>query len=424
MATLPLIHLTPFQFVDGRSFASNGAFNWDIPPVVPNTGLAQGIASVGQSLAEGITLGVKMREQRRENEADRALQEKRIDASIQSDILRNTPTPLDALQLEGASLENELRRKKLSEAPASDSWLSENAAPEGDLPTADPDGLISPLSGVPETPVLERKSPGPLVVTPPTLPAVQAAPANAASNSPARVPIGGGMFAEEKILPDGSKVSQIVDDRRGGKRIGSISRAAAPKPPLPEGRLSKEQLQALNQIRDDFRQDPYVKKAYDAMAEIGSFKAAIGQNNSAGDIAAINAFQRMVDPGVAVREGDVTLLQSALPKYQRVWLDAQNVLSSAGKLTPELRAQFSTIADELYKTRVANANERTLPRFKKVATAAGIPFDLVGEEFSPEAPGAPNSGGIPQVTSREQYEALPAGSIYLDAEGKKRKKAP
>lgn len=144
--------------------------------------------------------------------------------------------------------------------------------------------------------------------------------------------------------------------------------------------LSEGQARLLNSLRDDYKSDPFVKNANDAVASQSIVQGSLDQQNGFGDIAAINAMQRMIDPGVAVREGDVTLMQQAIPRLQRWGLKAQNYVIG-DQLTPEIRSQMSKLANELVDQRASIANEKSIPKFKKSAEKIGLDFDLIGNDF-------------------------------------------
>ena len=101
------------------------------------------------------------------------------------------------------------------------------------------------------------------------------------------------------------------------------------------------------------------------------------------DIAAINAFQRMIDPGATVREGDVELLEKTIPFLARVspsynW----KKFSKGDKLPFEIRKNLKKVSDEVFETKAREFDRSVGNRFKAQAEQAGIPFYFVGESFS------------------------------------------
>jgi len=144
--------------------------------------------------------------------------------------------------------------------------------------------------------------------------------------------------------------------------------------------LSEGQARLLNSLRDDYKSDPFIKAAQDAVGSQGIIEQSLSEQNGFGDIMAINAMQRMIDPGVAVREGDVRLIQDAIPRLERMGLKAKNWFIG-DQLTPEVRTQMMTLASKTADKRSALANERSIPKFKQSAEKIGLDFNLVGEDF-------------------------------------------
>jgi molecular chaperone DnaK (HSP70) len=108
----------------------------------------------------------------------------------------------------------------------------------------------------------------------------------------------------------------------------------------------------------------------------------LSENNGFGDITAINAFQRMVDPGVAVREGDVTLLQSAIPRLRALGLTVGNLVEG-DKLTFQAREQLKQLAKKLANTRITSS-QQAISDLREIAKDAGINPDRVIRELKVE----------------------------------------
>jgi hypothetical protein len=101
-----------------------------------------------------------------------------------------------------------------------------------------------------------------------------------------------------------------------------------------------------------------------------------------GDIAAINAFQRMIDPGATVREGDVALLTSAIAFMERLnpeFLIAK--LKAGDVLPPETRKEMRELARDLYEQQRKSYNAVAGKTYKARARAAGIPYKFIAQDF-------------------------------------------
>lgn len=95
--------------------------------------------------------------------------------------------------------------------------------------------------------------------------------------------------------------------------------------------------------------------------------------NGFNDIALINAFQKIVDPWVSVKEGDVSLLQSSIALKDK--LNPSNLISkvNAGtKLTPETRKQMLDSTVAIYNAQADFGNDLLQKRYYKLADNYGI----------------------------------------------------
>ena len=150
---------------------------------------------------------------------------------------------------------------------------------------------------------------------------------------------------------------------------------------VEEGKLTVEQMEVANALRSERNNLQEVKDAKDLEGSFVGLISALQQGDGIGDISAINSFQRLaVDPGVAVREGDVALLQSAQSWVDQAWLRAQGLMEG-DKLTPEARIQMQNLASKIYDARVGFVEDNTA-QIRTVAQESGIDYNkYVGKEF-------------------------------------------
>ena len=148
------------------------------------------------------------------------------------------------------------------------------------------------------------------------------------------------------------------------------------------GILTEEQSKTATELRKEVNNLQEVKATKELEPNIVALLSALEKGNGVGDIAAINSFQRLaVDPGVAVREGDVALLQSAQSFGDQAFLKAKG-LFKGNKLTDEARKQMKDLALDIYQARVDFTNENIQP-IKTTATEQGIDYDkYIGKQFS------------------------------------------
>ena len=162
------------------------------------------------------------------------------------------------------------------------------------------------------------------------------------------------------------------------KITSELEQAQAAKDAKASGLLSSSQLNLTDDLRSEYNNLAEVKDAKDLESNTTSLLLALEQENGVGDISAINTFQRLVvDPGVAVREGDVALLQSAQSFTDKAFLKAQGLLVG-DKLTEGARTQMKDLALSVYDARIAIVDERT-SNIKNRAEAGGIGGDDYGK---------------------------------------------
>lgn len=153
--------------------------------------------------------------------------------------------------------------------------------------------------------------------------------------------------------------------------------------------LTETQLELVNQISDDFNSNEAVSDMIDIAGGLDVISGVFGTEDKLkgatglDDITAINAFQRMVDPGATVRTDDVTLIEEALP-----WLAKVNPkfkwhkFKKGDKLPIGVRESLVRVADEIYTSKATRFNSTIGNQFKLRADAANVPFNLIGRDFT------------------------------------------
>ena len=147
------------------------------------------------------------------------------------------------------------------------------------------------------------------------------------------------------------------------------------------GTLTEDQYKIADELRKEHNNLQEVKDAKDLEGNTAALLAALEQENGVGDISAINSFQRLVvDPGVAVREQDVALLQSAQSFTDMASLKAQGLVKG-DKLTPKGREQMEQLVRDVYNFRVGLVNQNT-EQIRNTAQERGIDYGkYVGKNF-------------------------------------------
>ena len=155
------------------------------------------------------------------------------------------------------------------------------------------------------------------------------------------------------------------------------------------------------------------------------------------DIALINIFQRMIDPGVSVREGDVQLLQSAMGVGAKIGLWFNKVFAEGVKLTKEARAEMFQLITDFYteamsrKSKDLSFRYRTKIDIDGLLKESGVDVRDLGTDFyeeygktlepsgatqpddaEPGDPDAPVPGLTPDTNGVEDDDSLMGCLLY------------
>lgn len=146
--------------------------------------------------------------------------------------------------------------------------------------------------------------------------------------------------------------------------------------------LTPKQTQTALAIIGKLQTDPIYKDMLDIQTGLIGVDNGLRQENGFGDIAAINAFQRMIDPGATVREGDIVLIEKANSFLEQLDPEFQiKKLKEGDRLPQATRKRMKELSKELYEARRKNYNDLSGEKYKKLSQGAGIDFEFVGSEF-------------------------------------------
>ena len=189
------------------------------------------------------------------------------------------------------------------------------------------------------------------------------------------------------------------------RRIGD-----APKPSEGPDKTFR-QLGVSIQLANSLKSHPAYTDMLDIDTGMQGVEVGLSQENGFGDIAAINAFQRMVDPGATVREGDVALIQTASSLLSRILSDYPiERLREGDQLPRATRVQMLKAAKELYSRRAKNYNDIVGSQYKALSENAGVPFEMVGRDFPPiQGQGAPEVPPSTSAPSIGEIKTFPNG---------------
>lgn len=179
-----------------------------------------------------------------------------------------------------------------------------------------------------------------------------------------------------------SKEQKLKEQLLGMQIKSEYDAIQAAKKAQTLGVLTDDQAKIADNLRKEYNSLEEVKNSKDLESNVVSLIIALNQKDGVADISAINQFQRIVvDPGVAVKEGDVRLLQSAVSFTDMAQLRAMGLVKG-DKLTDEGRDQMMQLVLPVYEARKAIVENQTSP-IKTRAAESGIDFNkYIGHELS------------------------------------------
>lgn len=250
-----------------------------------------------------------------------------------------------------------------------------------------PDRFSSSPAGIFNTQTGEVATPAPSVVSPELIAAIAQNPARYHDLTPT---------IQAALLPELSRrqieiPAKPVDPTLQAIRdmqLDNLSREA-------QAELTPRQTGIAMQLASGLKSHPAYMDMQDIDTGLYGVETGLAQENGFGDIAAINAFQRMIDPGATVREGDVALMQSASAMAAKVLTDYPiEKLRTGAKLPTQTRQAMLKVAKELHAVRSKNYNDTIGNQYKALAKASNIPFQYVGSDFGRSTEAGPKAGDI------------------------------
>jgi len=165
--------------------------------------------------------------------------------------------------------------------------------------------------------------------------------------------------------------------------------------------------------KNDFAQEAY--KVAQTKKDDESFVAA--------DQAIITLFNKITDPQSVVRESEYARTPSdmSLVNSVKAFISRQY---SGGRLEPQTRADIMKII-KLGTKAYAKKYATIRGDFQQRAKSRGLdPFNVTGSDLSPQYlfDEQPQDQNIKTISSDEEYDALPSGTVFIDPEGVKRTK--
>jgi hypothetical protein len=207
--------------------------------------------------------------------------------------------------------------------------------------------------------------------------------------------------------PDGKLALRLLD--------GQTPAGATLLPGTIDGAPYEDPEKVVNLVkglRGDFEQAPAYKNFATVSPAFSTIKAALSDESGAGDMSGLYSYIKLLDPGSAVREGEVATAQNTSNVPDAI-LTLYNRALNGQFLSPTQRADFRRNAENIYQ------NSRTL--FKKhqdnyrgmskrlFIDDANVVYDLENAEQE-AAPGAPPSAtAAPRSAGGSVITAVPKG---------------
>jgi hypothetical protein len=175
------------------------------------------------------------------------------------------------------------------------------------------------------------------------------------------------------------------------------------------GTLSPQALDSKRKLSADLRVDPDYKEMFEVRA---GYETAIGgfQTDSGfGDIAMVNGYQRIVDPGVSVRGEDVKVLADAVGFVERLFNIPGRVLDG-DRFRSEVREKLREAILIQYGNRSSRFNSTTKARFEKAIELdpflqGRITYDDIGSSFDLPTAAPSGTSPAPAVTRVTRFDA-------------------
>lgn len=169
---------------------------------------------------------------------------------------------------------------------------------------------------------------------------------------------------------------------------------------------TKEQLSAMNTLRDDLRKDTetfsLLKQGWNNIETFYSNPGGVS------DYALAVGFAKILDPGSVAREGEVAAVANSGSLGGALKSQIVNALQGTGKLPPEVRQQIAELSRDLYAKQIPEA-QRVLENYGRIAGRAGLTMEDIYSGPMFEVPGAVKPAETPMPSN------WPSGQAAWDA---------
>ena len=169
-----------------------------------------------------------------------------------------------------------------------------------------------------------------------------------------------------------------------------------------------------NKLRDEFNAatKDYVK-VRDAY---GRIVASAKDPSAAGDLALIFNYMKVLDPGSTVREGEFATAQNSAGVGTQV-MNIYNRVLSGERLAPEQRQDFFVRAGKLHEAQLKGLDQLE-GQYRSLSERLSVdPANVVTDyrvDYGQGDMQMPQTDAHPVPQTQEEYDALPAGTVFKD----------
>ena len=192
----------------------------------------------------------------------------------------------------------------------------------------------------------------------------------------------------KSVLDGEAQLTNVPSDIRTSvnNRIAALQASST-----PYVSLTPTQKNQIDKIGDDLRSEQSYRDMLDVQSGFQSVQVGASFASGPGDLTMINGFQRMIDPGAVVREGEFRTVEEAQGFLQRT-LNIPGKVVEGTRMSDQARNEMLNVATNLYNTKAQRFNDSTGKRFANRANIFNIDPGLVGAEFPIiGADGTPNN---------------------------------
>lgn len=211
------------------------------------------------------------------------------------------------------------------------------------------------------------------------------------------------------------RLSRALQERMEGARAGRAQKQA-------EDAAAEERRKGEDALRRELGGLPEVKSFAEIDANYQAFKGAVKDTSGAGATTAIFTFMKLIDPGVAVMEGDVERIRkSAGPAA--AYANIYDQVLKGNTLPPQVRKDLEAQADAIYKIR-SDALTQRLGEYAEFARTRGLSPEAVRLRRVPATQALPvDAAGQPTIDTAPATPAVQPGAT-IDKDGKKYRLRP